>query len=112
AIFRVTGVDADAGVITHGEDFSRRFMAGSQIFTVQTVSYFIAPSNADPTRNSLWRRVAASEPQELAEGVENLQVLYGIDDDGDQVATLYQKADEVGNWGNVVSLRIALLVSS
>lgn len=113
AIFEVASVDTATGVVTHGENFSRRFLAGSQIFTVQTVSYFIAPSNADPDRSSLWRRVADADPQELAEGVENLQVLYGFDDDGDQVPDTYRSADDIGgDWDKVVSLRVALLVAS
>ena len=61
----------------------------------------------------LWRRVGNGVPQELAEGVEDMQVLYGEDTIGaDQVPDLYRTADTVVNWNNVVSLQVALLVSS
>ncbi len=48
--------------------------------------------------------------QELVEGVENMQVYYGEDTDGDSVANIYRKADTVTNWSNVVAIRIGLLV--
>jgi len=59
--------------------------------------------------------------QTLVENVDNLQVLYGIDDDGDGSANRYATAAETDNgvisagtpdWDNVVSLRLALLISS
>lgn len=48
----------------------------------------------------------------LAEGVEDMRVLYGIDPDGDGVANRYVGAGDVATWGQVVSLQIALLVNS
>ena len=50
--------------------------------------------------------------QPLPEGVEDMQVLYGIDQNGDGVADRYVNADNVGNWSQVVSIQVALLVSS
>lgn len=53
--------------------------------------------------------------QVIAEGVENLQVLYGEDrdaTDGVANATNYVRADRVSNWSNVVSVRVAILVNS
>jgi type IV pilus assembly protein PilW len=48
--------------------------------------------------------------QELIEGVENMQLLYGEDTvGGDKIADTYVTADNVTNWGNVVSVRISLL---
>ncbi len=50
----------------------------------------------------------------LADGVENMQVLYGLDTDGDEAADVYQNAAGIaGNaWRNVVSVRIAMLLTS
>ncbi|TVR63422.1 MAG: prepilin-type N-terminal cleavage/methylation domain-containing protein [Candidatus Competibacteraceae bacterium] len=50
--------------------------------------------------------------QPLATGIENLRVWYGEDTDGDLVANRYVTASGVGNWANVISLRMALLVNS
>lgn len=51
-------------------------------------------------------------PQELIEGVENMQLLYGVDTSGDRVADTYLDGANVtaaGAWTNVVSVRLALL---
>ena len=39
-----------------------------------------------------------------------MQALYGEDTDGDRTADTYVAADAVNNWGNVVSVRMALLL--
>ena len=52
----------------------------------------------------------ATSAQELVQGVENMQALYGEDTDGDRTADSYVAADAVNNWGNVVSVRMALLL--
>ncbi len=49
-------------------------------------------------------------PQELVEGVENMQVLYGEDTDGDDTANRYVAADEVTNPAAVVAVRVGLLM--
>jgi type IV pilus assembly protein PilW len=46
---------------------------------------------------------------ELAEGVENMQILYGVDTDPNPGANSYVTAANVTNWDQVVSVRMALL---
>ncbi|MBM4220363.1 MAG: hypothetical protein FJ170_00270 [Gammaproteobacteria bacterium] len=121
AIFEVTDFDEGTGTIVHDagagspgnetRNLIRRFTAGAQLFTLRTTTYFIR-NNAMGVPG-LWRRVGDGDPQELAEGVENMQVLYGEDTaGGDQVPDVYRTADAVANWNNVVSVQVALLVSS
>ena len=53
------------------------------------------------------------ESQPIAEGVENMQILYGIDVDGDDDRTVdrYVNAADVGGlWESVVSIQVAILV--
>ncbi|MGH8413438.1 MAG: PilW family protein, partial [Gammaproteobacteria bacterium] len=53
--------------------------------------------------------------QELVPGVENMQLLYGVDTTGNQTPSEYDTADVVtaaNNWANVVSVRAALLLRS
>lgn len=56
--------------------------------------------------------------QEIVRGVERIQVLYGVDTDGNDgqtIANRYSRADTVSSnteWSNVVSLRIGLLMRS
>jgi len=80
--------------------------------------YFI---NADDNLACWGNGNNASQP--LVENVDNMQILYGVDTDtsSDGVANLYVNATEVDagiinpgtpDWDRVVSLRLALLVSS
>ncbi|MES9962453.1 MAG: PilW family protein [Candidatus Sedimenticola sp. 20ELBAFRAG] len=52
--------------------------------------------------------------EELVEGVENLQILYGIDSPGDDDKTpdRYVKAGDVSDWGSVVAVKIWIIVST
>jgi type IV pilus assembly protein PilW len=45
----------------------------------------------------------------LVEGIENMQILYGVDNNSDRTPNYYVPADQVNNWSNVVSIRISLL---
>jgi len=51
-------------------------------------------------------------PQELVSGVENMQILYGIDTDGDKIPNNFQPASSVANWTQVVCVRIAIITRS
>lgn len=58
---------------------------------------------------------ASLDSEELVEGVEDMQVLYGVDTDSDDTANLYVTADlvpSVGEWSDVVSVRVDLLMRS
>ncbi len=48
---------------------------------------------------------------ELVEGVEDMQIIYGIDNNGDTQVDQYSDADSVTNWDNVVSVRVSLTVN-
>lgn len=51
----------------------------------------------------------------IVSGVENMQLLYGVDDSGDFVADRYDVAediDDASNWSNVVSVRVSLIVAN
>lgn len=50
--------------------------------------------------------------EEILEGVESMQVLYGEDTSGDKSPNYYVNANQVNNWNHVVSLKISLLLRS
>jgi type IV pilus assembly protein PilW len=93
----------------------------AELFKASAFAYYIdTGAGGEP---ALFRISAApgSLPEELIEGVENMQVLYGIDTDKtsatdtsfDGVANQYVTADAVNfNNDNVVSARISLLMRS
>src|SRR5262245_20883017 len=91
---------------------------GSSIGRVLTDIYFIAQGAGTNNRNqtpwSLWRKVSEDAPVELVEGIEGLQVRFGIDTSpGDAVsaANRYVTYDQVG--GNLIrTLRITVTANS
>lgn len=55
---------------------------------------------------------STSNRRALVEGVEDMQLRYGIDLDADGFANRYVAAGNVGDWSQVVTVEISLLVSS
>jgi len=119
AVFQVNAYDPASGAVEHVAagtpgnatlNLGRRFGAGAQVYRMRTTTYYIRES-ANGTGPALWRRVGLEDPQELAEGIENMQVLYGEDTDGDQSPNDYRTAAAVTDWTQVVSLQVALLAA-
>jgi type IV pilus assembly protein PilW len=115
--FRVTGIGG--GSLQHAAGANstssvlRAFGPDALAMRYETHAYFVAPSMRDPAdERSLWVRTDDQAPVELVESVQTLQVLYGIDTDGDFVPNLYRAANNVpaGNWPNVTALHISLLL--
>ncbi len=81
------------------------------------IVYFVGKRGGDAANvPALFRRVdsrgIAGVAEELVEGVESLQVLYGIDTTGNLQANQYLTADAVPRWDQVVSARIGVLLVS
>lgn len=82
----------------------------SEILRMGAYAYFIAPGASGlPTLKRLKNQ--ETTPYELVEGVENMQVLYGIDGNGDGRANQYIVAPNAFA-DNIVSVRISLLIST
>ena len=83
----------------------------AEVFAYREYSYFIRTgASGEP---SLWRldntkATGGNNPVEMIEGIENLQILYGVDTDADGTANYYETANNV-NMSNVVSIRFTLL---
>ncbi len=82
-------------------------------------TYFVAASGRTNYQGnpvmSLFLLDASGTAVELIEGVSDMQVLYGVDTNGDKVAERYMRADEIttaNNWDQVVTVRISLLLDS
>jgi type IV pilus assembly protein PilW len=99
------------------------FFKGALVTPLDTVIYYIAPSNTPAVQGAaagpaLWRIVSSvnsAQPEELVPGVERMELKYGVDIDGDTIVDEYDDADAVaaaGNWSNVVSVQVAILVRS
>lgn len=112
-------------VAPNWNDGTKDFGPDSEIMTVVTKTYFIGVNPAQGvTEPSLYVRENNNAPQPLVEGIENMQILYGIDTNitpgnpaGDGIANRYVSANRVTNLDNesntvfesVVSVKISLL---
>lgn len=83
---------------------------GGQLISIKNISFYIGNNpNGQP---ALFRKVNSNIAEELVEGVEQMEILYGIDTSLDGVANQYVTANIVGSWNTVVSVRINLLMRS
>lgn len=85
-------------------NLGQRFEDG-EVFRADRVAYYVAPGSERGT--SLFRNT-----EEVVENVEQFQVRFGEDTDGDGTVNLYRAANTVGDWERVVAVRATLLVSS
>ncbi len=113
-IHRVTAstlVNSDTQTeLTLAANKSQTFQNDGIVIELQTVTYSIAAgASGEP---ALFRAEFGAAAQELVEGVEDMQVRFGIDDDSDGYPNQFVEADAVVDFDDVVSLRLMLLVRS
>ena len=124
-VFQVTDYDKKTGIIEHSDNNALEpgnskpsleypFLAGAMVFPSETVTYFVR-------KGALFRQINDKSSDSLIEGVENIQITYGVDlVNNDERADAYLTADEVDtledpddplkSWRRVVSVRIGLLM--
>lgn len=97
-------------------------------YAFNTIIYFIRPcasqdrgtaglcdaaDDSTPTLARLVLRGDVIEQEDIIAGVEQMQVSYGIDTNGDLAADTYQAADAVtaaDDWNKVVDVRLSLII--
>ena len=95
--------------------------AGGQVVKLQSYIYFVGKRDNNANNPpGLFRRplgsagaggsAAAGAAEEVVEGVESMQILYGIDVDDNRVVDRYVTANNVTDWRSVLSIQIALLM--
>lgn len=93
------------------------YNAGAVVSPIVSHTFYIGTSAntneyGDPIR-SLFRKESISAPVELVEGIEDFQVLYGVDGGGEAlVPTTYVDASLVDDWRDVISVRMELVANS
>ncbi len=118
---KVNVVHSAAGTVSPGNDqplFVNSYGEDAEVSVFKTEAFFIK-DNASGIP-SLYRMqlinsggtAAFNVPEEMVEGIENMQILYGEDTDADGTANRYVPASSVTDMHNVVSVRISLLVQS
>ncbi|WP_373093083.1 PilW family protein, partial [Zhongshania sp.] len=128
--FRVTNSpkQADEGVATFthaigtsntANRLSKIYTGEAEVFGFEIIDFFIGDtgrkSSAGNPINALYMRQrglgsggVVSAPIELVEGIENMQLSYGVDTNNDRGVDVYQTAAEVASWATVLSVRIEL----
>jgi type IV pilus assembly protein PilW len=87
------------------------------VFPLQTIAYYLKRSSNGST-TSIWRRTfngdtgaASIKEQELIEGVDSMQVTYGIDTPtAIGVISSYVTADTITDWSRVIAVRMSVLL--
>jgi type IV pilus assembly protein PilW len=105
-------------------DFTKSFLGRSYgtdsvVGEIESTFFFIAestrPNNAGDMPLSLWQKRGPDGPVELIQGVEDMQVLYGVDTtltDGVSNPNRYVTADAIPDTRQVVAIRVSLAVNS
>jgi len=92
------------------EKFAGDYDDDASVYTFSSTAYFIGVgASGEPALFRERLDAGASGAVELAEGVENMQILYGVASGVGQAADSYVTAANVTNWDQVVSVRMALL---
>ncbi len=93
---------------------------GSSVMELSSQALFVGQSTVGGGIPALFRQIlalsgssAATTREELVQGVELMQILYGLDTTDNGVANLYVKANHASmNWKRVVSVRLFLRMRS
>lgn len=135
AVFQITGPgnagDAITGTIVHNtgeqtpgnstKDLGKIYEGDAKIAKFYYSAYYIRRNaNSQPAlyQNALTLNTTTSAMElttrELVEGIENMQILYGVDTDNDNrhVPNIYKKANALSDedWNKVVAVRFGILV--
>lgn len=121
-VMEVTAVASNAGVetLSHATgvstagspgnadaDLAKLYPAASELMRFVARRYYVGNGANGPALMVVDGYDAA---QELIEGVESMQILYGQDTTADQIVDSYVAASAVADWSNVLAIRIALLM--
>jgi type IV pilus assembly protein PilW len=128
SVFNATAVNAGTGAISHGTGAgtldnavgswplpAQQYDITAEVGRLRTVAYFVGRGAAG--QPALFIRETSNNGtltnQEMIEGVESMQVLYGVDNNNDGALDAYSTAAVVNaasDWPNVVSVRVSLLI--
>ncbi|WP_374972679.1 PilW family protein [Spongiibacter marinus] len=128
-IFRVTNTPKESGkgtaTLTHGNGsntsnrLSKIYGGDAEVFGFEVTHFFVRDTGRDTAGGrpvlSLYSQQRATgsggsmaAAVELVEGVENLQIVYGLDTDNDRAIDSYADASAVTDWQQVVSAKLEL----
>lgn len=97
---------------------SKSYGADAKVMGMKSVRYYLEDDDGDGIP-ALHRLIVSPSSgngvisaQKLVDGVDSLQITYGEDTSGNGVPDTYTDADTVGEWGNISTVRIGLLLNT
>lgn len=117
-LFSISNVNSSTITLGQAVPASASFTGGTLVYRFDSTTYFLAASqlytnNQGDTPNSLWRKVNGGAEEEMVAGIENLQIVYGLDSDNDGVPNQFVDGAGVsGNFNSVSIVRFQVLASS
>lgn len=118
-VFRATSVSsggtkttiAHASNANTSNNLSTSYKTDAEVMVFDSFTYFIGTNaNGNPALFRLPHDGVVNLDEDLVENVETMQLLYGVDADGDRVVDDYVAANAVTDWKNVLSVKLALLL--
>ena len=126
SVFQVSG---DKGGIGHGTELSSSVagpldMAGAKLVQLSANAYYLRESpyayaSSRQKIPSLYRQalvtiggLATTRAEELVSGVTDLQIRYGVDENGDGVLDRYVDANAVTAWEQVTAVRVTITLET
>ncbi|MGP4843815.1 PilW family protein [Marinobacter sp. 1Y8] len=97
---------------TATEDLGQ-YDSDSSVYSFRSTAYYVGVgTGGEPALFRERLDAGSSGAEELATGVENMQVLYGVTGVADKQVDQYVSADNVTDWALVASVRLAFLIRS
>jgi type IV pilus assembly protein PilW len=96
----------------------QEFGLGAEVALHQTYAFYVGqgangrPSLFQLRLQSLTGTSSGFAPEELVEGIDTLQIRYGLDTDNDGDVDSWTPADAVADWTAVLSMEVTLLARS
>ncbi|KFX71635.1 hypothetical protein TMS3_0106840 [Pseudomonas taeanensis MS-3] len=128
-IFRATNVSTGSDgkvTIAHSAakntsvNLSKMYGSDAEVMVFESAAYFVKETgrttpNGDAIRALYVQRQAGKTAEtatayELVEGVQDIQLEFGVDTGNDSLADVYRTANNVTDWAKVVSARFSLLM--
>lgn len=108
--------DATQNLVAQLAEFNTFEGLDAGIAAIVTNIFYIAPgagkNNQDKYPMSLWKKTGTSKPVELVEGVEDLQVEFGVDTDNDDVPNQYLRPGGAFDAADIVTVRVQITTNS
>ena len=122
-LFIASAVDTSSQTIAHAlgivghprlenatNAFSNTYDTDAELYKFHSIQYVVQPDSSNNNLPTLYREINNEGEEPVIPGVENLQLLYGEDTGGGTAPDVIRPADEVTNWSNVRTIRVALLL--